>query len=334
MPSLPHAILFSGPTGLGKGALAEWFGQKLVCETTDRDIQPCGQCQGCRLWAAGSHPDIHVLAPESLNTSEVPALGRYAVRYWPEDKSRETKTGTLIRIDQIRSAITNMAGRPQIAHRRVIVVLPADRMNSNAANALLKLLEEPPPDTQFILVTDRPMRLAPTIRSRCVRLEFFPVNTRQATDWLASQGVPADMATELAAMAAGAPVRALDLHKRGFLGVREELVTELAALLQDKTDPVSVAGRWKERGADPCLGWLQGWLADIAGGGAGLPRNPGLRSRLQVEKKRLNLKQLFEFWDVVARARGQLGGPVDELLMLEETLTQWCNLNRSPAFEK
>jgi len=330
LDQLPHAILLVGAPGLGKNLFAEWLSQTLLCDAPQTSTgRPCGQCQNCRLFQAGSHADLHVVQPESVYKNSDSLLARHAPRYAPGDKTKDSKDSTVIRIDQIRSLIAASQGRPQLARRRVVVISPADRMNVNASNALLKLLEEPPPDSQLILVTDRPMRLPATIRSRCMRLEFQIPPRPMAIDWMTESGFPKEEAVELLALSGGSPLQALDLGRTGFLGERDELLVELEGLLSGKLDPISCASRWKERGADRCLGWLHGWIADLAhpGTGDGGLHNPRGIPRLQALQKRLNLKQLFLIADQVGLARSRLGGSLDEQLALEETLISWTQLN-------
>lgn len=323
---LPHALLLAGPPGLGKNRFAEWLSQMLLCEQLQPHGRVCGRCQSCRLVHAGSHADLHVVQPEAVYKNSDSLLARYALRYPPEDKSKEGKESRAIRIDQIRSLIEASQGRPHLARCRVLVLSPADDMNVNAANALLKLLEEPPPDSYFILVADRPMRLPATIRSRCVPIDFRPPDAEQAVAWLTGQGMAAAVATELLALTGGAPLEAADLAKSGFLEEREQLITELENLLAGKADAVACASLWKERGTDRCLRWLQGWLADLVHPGPKGLHNPGMVLRLQALQKRLHLNQLFVLAELVGQHRRRLGGTLDEQLLLEELLIRWTEL--------
>jgi len=331
MRQLPHAMLLAGAPGLGKNAFAEWLSGLLLCEQADAPDLACNRCQGCRLRASGSHADLHVVQPESLYKNSDSLLARYAFRYPPEDKGKDSKDSTVIRIDQVRALIESSHGRPHIAGRRVLVLSPADRMNANAANALLKLLEEPPPDSHLILVADHPARLPATIRSRCVQIDFHIPEPTVAVDWITGEGVPAQIAAELLALAGGAPLKAVHLGKIDFLDDRDQMVADLENLLDGKADPVGCAARWKEKGAERCLHWLQGWLADLARPGGGARHNPGVQARLQTLKKRLHLKQLFLMADMLALSYSRLGGALDEQLLLEEMLIRWTELQTTPT---
>ena len=141
---LAQSYLFYGPEGVGKSFTALRLGMAVQCENGEGCA--CGVCNSCRMMLRGIHPDWHVVQPEG--------------------------TSNAIRIDQIRELQTIMSRRPNLGKRRIAVLDPADRMNEPAANALLKLLEEPPEDSLLILVTSAPQRLLPTISSRCQPLRF------------------------------------------------------------------------------------------------------------------------------------------------------------------
>lgn len=328
---LPHALLLAGEQGLGKNAFAEWLARLLLC-ARPQDDQPCGQCQSCTLFDAGSHPDLHVVQPEAVYKTSAARLAQYALRYPPEDKSKESKDSTVIRIDQIRALIEASQTRPQIAAHKVLILSPADTLNMNAANSLLKLLEEPPPDSYLLLIADRPALLPATIRSRCARVDFHVPETELARTWLVSQGVAAGDAGLALVLAGGAPLAAQLLAESGFPGERATLHADLEALATGRGDPLACATRWKALGTERCLRWLQGWLADLAAlashaGPAANLRNPDLATRLQGLEKRLHLNQLFRFADAVARNRRLLGGSLDEQLILEDTLIHWTELH-------
>jgi DNA polymerase-3 subunit delta' len=334
---LPHALLFAGPKGLGKNALATWLAQLLLCAKPSSEGNPCGLCQSCRLFAAGSHPDLHVLQPEANYKSSDSLIAQYALRYAPADKSKESKDSTVIRIDQVRSLIEDAQTRPQIAACKVMLLSPADTMNVNSANSLLKLLEEPPPDSYLVLAADHPARLPATIRSRCARMEFRAPPAETAQAWLQAQNLSSSDAKLLLELAAGAPLTALEYAKTDFLGQRATLLGDMEHLAGGQDDPLGCATRWKALGTERCLLWLQGWLSDLMliaiQANTERLHNPDLRPRLQALEKRLNLKQLFSFADRVAQGRSLLGGPLDEQLLLEDLLISWTELHHLETHE-
>jgi DNA polymerase-3 subunit delta' len=219
---LPQALLVHGPGGIGKLALAERFSQLLLCEAAGNLQAPCGTCEGCRWFLAGSHPDLRRLEPESLER----------LRYSGEEQdetaptaSRTQKPSTEIKIDQVRSLEGFLNLQSHRGRRRVVLVHPAEDMNPNAANALLKGLEEPQAQAHFILVSHRPARLLPTIRSRCVALPVALPDAAAAGSWLRAQGTP-DWEAWLA-FAGGAP-----LHALGYASGAGESIARLRKALQ------------------------------------------------------------------------------------------------------
>ncbi len=223
---LPHALLVHGPEGIGKLALAEQFALLLLCESAEALQAPCGTCDGCRWFLAGTHPDIRRLEPESL------ARLRQSTQEQDEDAPAAAKTqkpSTEIRIDQVRSLDGFLNLRSHRGRQRVVLVHPAEDMNRSAANALLNGLEEPQAQAHFILVSHRPARLLPTIRSRCVALPAAQPDPAQAGAWLKAQGA-ADWESWLA-FAGGAPLRALE-----YASGAGEPVAKLLSALRSK-DP-------------------------------------------------------------------------------------------------
>ncbi len=196
---LPHALLLHGPRGIGKLALAERYAQLILCESPAQG-EPCGRCETCRWYAAGNHPDFRRIEPESLAT---PSDAGEDVR--PQAKG--AKPSTEIKVDQIRE-LADFLNIVSHRARRVAIVHPAEEMNPHAANSLLKSLEEPSPSVVFLLVSHRPARLLPTIRSRCVALAV-PIPDRETSlRWLSERGV--EDAARWLAYAGGAPRLALE----------------------------------------------------------------------------------------------------------------------------
>jgi DNA polymerase-3 subunit delta' len=197
---LPHALLVYGPRGVGKLALAERTAQFLLCEGQGK--RPCDACDACRWFLAGNHPDFRRLEPE--------ALAKIPLTEVEEDApARRTKQPSIeIKVDQVRELADFLYVGSHRGRSRIALVHPAEDMNENAANALLKGLEEPPAGAVFILVSHRPAQLLPTIRSRCVGIPV-PIPPRDtAFAWLAAQGVKDPQ--RWLAYAGGAPLRAME----------------------------------------------------------------------------------------------------------------------------
>jgi DNA polymerase-3 subunit delta' len=200
---LPHALLIHGPRGVGKAALAERIAHSLLCEGTGK--KPCLACDACRWFLAGNHPDFRRVESEAVAKVPPPADSDEEA---PTSKRATKQPSIEIKVDQVRELANFLYVRSHRGGVRLALVHPAEDMNENAANALLKGLEEPPAGAMFILVSHRPAQLLPTIRSRCVAVPV-PIPAREAAlQWLASQGIRD--AERWLAYAGGAPLRAVD----------------------------------------------------------------------------------------------------------------------------
>lgn len=287
---LPHALLIHGPEGVGKLAFAEHLAQSMLCEGEDLAQAPCGQCAGCRWFASDSHPDYRRVEPEALVRQTA-----FESEDHVESAPRSGKPSSEIKIDQIRALDGFLGVVSHRAGRRVALIHPAEAMNANAANALLKALEEPPGQAHFILVSHRPARLLATVRSRCVAVPIGVPDRGVAEDWLASQGVREG--SRWLAYAGGAPVRAKtysegsgealtgllkaiearDLGRLSAANDREQLEALAEALQRYALDKAfaSLAGR-SRFGKASSSGDGQAWLrfARLMGRNRALARHP------------------------------------------------------------
>ncbi len=220
---LPHALLIHGAQGVGKLALAEKIAQFLLCEAKDAARKPCGACEGCRWYAGGNHPDFRRLEPEALAPQPDAAAQEEEEGEAPARRGRPSLE---IKIAQVRELADFLNIGSHRGGLRVALVHPAEEMNVNAANALLKALEEPPAGAVFLLVSHRPARLLPTIRSRCVALPVAIPAKEVALQWLSAQGLPD--AERWLAYAGGAPLRVL--HYAGKAAVIERMLSAPSAV--------------------------------------------------------------------------------------------------------
>ena len=205
---LPHALLVHGAPGVGKLALAERMAELLLCEHADTARRPCGACDACRWFAAGNHPDFRRVEPEALAKQPVEGEPGEEGAAEASPARRARQPSLQVRIEQVRELADFLNLRSHRGRLRVALVHPAEDMNEIAANALLKGLEEPPAGAMFLLVSHRPARLLPTIRSRCVAVPVPLPAKDVALKWLAAQSVKD--AERWLAYAGGAPIRALD----------------------------------------------------------------------------------------------------------------------------
>ena len=205
---LPHAILLHGAPGVGKLALAERMAALLLCEHGDAACRPCGACDACRWLAVGNHPDFRRVEPEAIAKHPVESEEGEEGGAEASPARRAKQPSLQVKIEQVRELADFLNLRSHRGRLRIALVHPAEDMNENAANALLKGLEEPPAGAMFILVSHRPARLLPTIRSRCVSIGVPLPSKELALEWLAAQNVKD--AERWLAYAGGAPLRALN----------------------------------------------------------------------------------------------------------------------------
>jgi len=286
---LPHALLLQGPAGIGKRRLALTLARRILCE----DGRACGRCPACRLLAGGNHPDLLTLAPEP---------------------------GRPLTVDRIRELIETLTLTPQYGRGRVVVLEAADRMNPAAANAFLKTLEEPAPDTVILLLCEQVSRLPATIVSRCQRLPLIPPPRQEAEKWLVAQGFPAPQAGLALALNGGAPLAAKAWLEGDEPERRRRFLETLEALLSGRRDPVVLAGEWQTEVPERLSVWLLTVVADLVrlghGAGQGLV-NVDCRERLQDWAEKLDLNQVFGVWERLLSWRRELQSPLNQTLVLE-----------------
>lgn len=215
--SLPHALLIHGLSGTGKREFALGMAQALLCERRAPGSPnfACGVCDACRWSAVGNHPDLMHVRPAALAAREgADVASEEASADEPivdGSSTAKKKLSEDLRVDQIRALEPWYHRATHRGGLRIVVLYPAEAMNAIAANALLKALEEPSPETLFLLVTDAPDRLLATILSRCQRLTIPMPTLGQSLSWLVQQGVEEGDASQWLAAAGGAPLRALAL---------------------------------------------------------------------------------------------------------------------------
>src|SRR5437763_6444313 len=195
-----HAYLLAGPAGVGNELLARLFAQAANCEA-EPELRPCGKCASCTAIARGVHPDVMWVMPQSE------AVGRGLL----SRADLEAAPSRDIRVDEVRALSRRLALAAMLGRRKVAVLVPAEAMNERAQNTLLKTLEEPPPATTFLLVSEQPDALLATVRSRCARVQLAPLPEKVLVEQLVKRGAPAEEARRRAARADGSLGRALSL---------------------------------------------------------------------------------------------------------------------------
>ncbi len=210
---LSHALLLTGLAGIGKQQLARAMGQRLLCQQPQQALA-CGACKGCHLFNAETHPDYHFVIPEP---------------------------GKQIRVEEIRQLQEQLSNTAQQGGRKVVVLGPAESLNTNAANAFLKTLEEPTRNTHIILFCHERSRVLPTISSRCQLIKLSVPDHQLSLDWL--QKFAGDRSAELLNAASGLPVRAMELLESDALEERTAIEQHLTKLREGSLGPVNCASQ-------------------------------------------------------------------------------------------
>lgn len=286
---LPHALLVTGECGVGKRLWAEAVAGLLLCEKpVNRDQGApvaCGACKQCSLIEAGSHPDLRIYAPE---------------------KSR------MVRIDQIRALSTFAVASPQVAHHKVAIVDRADQLNINAANALLKTLEEPLADVTLLLLQESGRPVLPTIRSRCQILNIPVPGEEPAHQWLANQVAKmeedkqpaADILAKSLMLAGNAPRLALEYATGEFPGLRDDAFEAFRQFMKGRATVGEAARAFKALGLDDTLWLFECWAADLARCSAGgQPADPEAADMLGFLAQKNPPWRIHQLLDMVREAR-------------------------------
>ena len=343
---LPTALLLHGPPGVGKQRFALWIGQLLVCESPGL-YDPCGNCRGCGLALRLEHPDLHWYFP----ISRPPARGsqerdREALEEVRGERLRLRRETPLrpsfseevrgIHLGTIRNLRREAARRPTGA-RRLFLVADAEELVSQesspeAANALLKVLEEPPSDTWFVLTASEPGRLLPTVRSRVTALYLAPLPVARVADFLAEawSGAGREDISRAAQLSGGSIGRALGfLNDEDEDGPLEKIRKDAFFLLRAALDPdgterysralgfAPVGGR----GLHELLTSLETWIRDLAAVAAGTETpilNGGARDWfLKAARERdLHPVELARAVERVEEARERAAGNVNPQLLV------------------
>jgi DNA polymerase-3 subunit delta' len=313
---LPQALVFQGPDAVGKATTARSLARALLCP---QGADHPGPCDVCALLDAGNHPDFLLVT----RTSRRPGTES-------EDDSEDDELRSVISVDQVRE-LTHLATRtPRIAQRRVLVIDPADRMNAEAQNALLKTLEEPPESSVLVLVTARPHLLLATVRSRCVAVRFTSLRPGELGRLLIGHGVDEREALARAALAEGRPGAALTLDLEAELKRRDALLEALERLTTDPKALADLAGFTAHLGGSSeetlarGLGMLESILRDVARAALS-PADPGLihadvRARIEALGARVGAPRAAVLVRSIDALRGQLRFHLNRTLVAEAVL--------------
>lgn len=316
---LHHGLLINGQPGIGKREFSFELCQYLLCnEVSKEDNVPCGQCQNCRLFNAGTHPDFHVLTSE-LESAEgrLSLLTDYSNRYLDsKEREKKTKYSRVISVDQVRKLIERFTTHAHISKTKIALILPADCMNINAANALLKLLEEPPADSILILVTAFPSHLPATIRSRCMTQTLTTPDKKSALTWLA-QHLPEQQLDTALTLANGGPLEARRLFDSGFMEHHQNCLNGFAEVAAKRVTPIEFAGRLGKLEFDQLLVWFHRFVTELAKLCVSGVEPYWLKS-IRIDTQKVSVERLYGLYDRINYYRRISQGPVNEQLALED----------------
>ena len=283
---LPHALIINGLEGVGAEHFAFALAYRMLCNQVDDGI-PCGQCSGCLTLKAGSHPDFyHVL---------------------PQEKSK------FIKVNQIRSLCESIAKTSQQGGWKVVIISPAEAMNTAAANALLKSLEEPESNTLILLVSSRLSAIPMTIRSRCQIESMGIPEPSVAKQWLSQQIADKSVnLSELLNMANGQPLLALDYINGSGFESRQHVESLLDAMRNSAETPFAAAQACLKYSPEDLIAWMLSYVHRLMVGE--LQNNP--------------MPALFVFLDKLIKAREWLmsGSPLNTQLLWEELFIEWVQI--------
>ena len=295
---LPHALLFKGIKGTGKYNFARHLSHSLLCNQTNAQGQACGSCSACQLIQAATHPDLLLLEPEA------------------PDKA--------IKVDDVRELCHEMQLTSQYGGIKVAIINLADNMNVNAANSLLKTLEEPTADSLLILVSSKPHRLPITIRSRCQSISFASPDTGASIDWLKSQGL--NNPQLYLNLSYGSPLAALQLSENDGAEQRNTLIKALIDSAMNKP-VIEHAEQLSKIHNENLLNWLYDWLTDLIH----IQQGSELETLVHADKSKelnqiagkISLKGLYLYMDQLNLIRRAQSIPMNAQLLWEDLLISW-----------
>ena len=287
---VPHALLLLGPAGVGKRSAAAWLASERLGlpAVNDGPQYPL---------AIPEHPDLRWLQP-------------------PEDKHS-------VGIEQIRELVAALALTSYSGGGKVAIIDPANAMTANAANSLLKTLEEPSGDALIILVADRLGRLPATIVSRCQRVSLPLPDAASSIDWLQRVKHENDW-PEALRLAGNAPLGAIDARER--MPQAQAMAEEFAGLAERRGSPIEVAARWSKLEPAFVLDWLSSSIQESIRRASGVPSAPPVSAGpAESVLRRIDRRNLFCYLDIINRLRGQAAGSFNVQLTLESLLIDWSS---------
>ncbi|PSJ18377.1 DNA polymerase III subunit delta' [Nitrosomonas supralitoralis] len=321
-----HALLLKGKQGIGKYDFACQLAKSLLCAAPMADYNACGKCLSCGWFEKNSHPNFYPVIPEAFAVM----LRGSSEKEESEEKASRAATkksaSQQISIEQIRKLSDFVYLTGHQSGYKIILIYPAETMNTASANALLKKLEEPPHNVLFILITHQAQHLLPTVRSRCQQIAMPIPDVETAVAWLKQQAVD-DPQCRLAA-AGYAPLSALLMDKGEYAAHYEQFLQHIANPKQ--FDPLWLAGTLLQTNLSVVVNWLQKWCYDLVS-----YRTTGkIRyylnqlSTIQVLSEQINLPACVTFTRELNTKQQLSHHPLNPRLFLEEMFIAYATMMR------
>ena len=302
---ITHALLLTGIAGIGLKHFTQCFTQGLLCQSNvNNQLQACGMCHICKLCQSASHPDILMIKPEA------------------SDKN--------IKLAEIMQVTHFMHLKSHFSNYKIAIIFHADLMNRHAANALLKTLEEPPPQSLFILVSNRKNLLPITIKSRCQNINFTPAFDQETVNWTKTFINEKENAKNLLSAVDGAPLKIKEFLENDILTKKNNVLGDILA--DNHSNPIAIAEKWQSYGIQQVLLWLLQLLVDMI-------RIKSLNQPLKTHEpekililqkliKKLEFKDLLKFYDVLytAYSLNSATNNYDAKGLLEDIIIAWQQL--------
>ncbi|MBC7415538.1 MAG: DNA polymerase III subunit delta' [Herminiimonas sp.] len=320
---LPHAILLHGDTGSGKTDFATHFAQSLLCQRPLEGGHACGVCDACGWFTQYAHPDFRRVRPEILDGGDDADGEEDGAE--PRKAAKSVKAPSKeIRIEQVRA----LAGFMNLStHRngmRVVLLYPAESLNTASANALLKTLEEPPPNTVILLVCHRIDRLLPTILSRCRKFAMPMPARAEALAWLKAQQVK-DAEVWLAEQG-GAPLAALAQSQAGSRELLDDFLQQLSR--PGREAALATAERLQKAPVTELVAWMQRWLVDVFSCklSGTIRYYPSHRAQLATLAARAEVDDLLGALQAITQRRAIAEHPLSAKLFIEDMLLDYARI--------
>ena len=314
-----HALLINGLQAIGKSQQASKVCQALLKQSSSDQAE--------QLIRAGTHPDLHVLTSAYSHHQLDASLQNSALRYLDADALEKKRLSRQISVDSIRSLVSSMSESPALGGYKLALIYPAEDMNKNSANALLKFLEEPTNKTLIILISHDISKLAATIRSRCMRINISTPSIEISKSWLKQNhaGVVESEIDKVLLLASNRPLLASQYLLDGQQKIVDDLLTDVEQLVSSNSlNVITTAKKWmKIKQTDFILNWLCLLFGDVIKIKSSACRSTQLaayNNNLVNIAKQLSITKLFYIYDYFLSTNQRYDGVTDEALLLEDLI--------------